>query len=781
MILNLRTLTTSLMIMLSLCASDSTARASSSSLSLPLQDTSSQPHGLTLEPAFWWAGMHNPELQLMLYSRDFPSLPQQLKLDIQGEGITLKSLEHTDNPHYLFINLDLSQAAPQTFELVISSTDLASKTNASKTNTPLYRLPYTLQARAEGSRERQGFSNKDVIYLITPDRFANGDTSNDNQADMLEQVATNSPSNSNHPYYPDARHGGDIAGISQHLAYLAKLGVTQLWVNPLLENNQAQYSYHGYSITNLYRVDPRFGSNEDYKALVAKANKLGLGVIKDVVVNHIGSNHWWLNDLPSQDWLNDATKMQLKNQKSKPHLTQSADTKSSAIKSSFTSPRFTSHRRTTVQDPYAAAQDHIDFVDGWFTDTMPDLNQSNPKLATYLIQNSIWWVEYAGLSGIREDTYSYADKAFLAKWSKAVMSEYPNFNIVGEEWTANPITVSYWQKGKINADGYTSDLPSLIDFPLYEKLIASLNEPESWDTGFIKLYEMLANDVVYADPSQLVLFEGNHDTNRIFSLVKENIDLYQMALTYVLTAKRIPQLFYGTEVLMTSPTEGRHDGVVRSDFPGGFANSATNAFTGQGLSEPQRQAQQFVRTLLNYRKQSPALQSGDLLHFVPQDGVYVQFRCVLNTPLSSEQNAEALKSLIQKNSLTQHNACTQPSADKVMVIYNKNDKAVTLDVNRFASVFGDNGTATDIISGNTVSLNQVITLSHAGVTILELKPNSNTDSNTKSPLNAGLPSSQDSLHSGNQANVLPCVQTHSSANNSANSLAKHSTQKGTQS
>ncbi|WP_330146984.1 glycoside hydrolase family 13 protein [Shewanella oncorhynchi] len=696
-----------------------------------------------LEPAFWWAGMQNPELQLMLYSRELPSLPQQIKLDIQGKGITLKSLEHTDNPHYLFINLDLSQAAPQTFELVISNTDPASKANK-----PLYRLPYTLQGRAKGSRERQGFSNKDVIYLITPDRFANGDTSNDNQADMLEQVAANSPSNLN---YPDARHGGDIAGISQHLAYLAKLGVTQLWINPLLENNQAQYSYHGYSITNLYRVDPRFGSNEDYKALVAKANKLGLGVIKDVVVNHIGSNHWWLNDLPSQDWLNDATKTQLHNRKSKPDWMQSADTKSSAIKSSVTSPRFTSHRRTTVQDPYAAAQDHIDFVDGWFTDTMPDLNQSNPKLVTYLIQNSIWWVEYAGLSGIREDTYSYADKGFLAKWSKAVMAEYPNFNIVGEEWTANPITVSYWQKGKINADGYISDLPSLMDFPLYEKLIASLNEPESWDTGFIKLYEMLANDVVYADPSKLVLFEGNHDTNRIFSLVKENIDLYKMALTYVLTAKRIPQLFYGTEVLMTSPTEGRHDGVVRSDFPGGFANSATNAFTGKGLSEPQRQAQQFIRTLLNYRKQSPALQSGDLLHFVPQDGIYVQFRCLLNDPLSAEQKAEALKSLIQNNSLTQHNACTQPSAGKVMVIYNKNDKIVTLDINRFASVLDDSGDATDIISGKTVSLNQAITLPHAGVTILELK--------ARPQLNTGLPSRQTSNHMSYSASDLTQAQT----------------------
>ncbi|MCU7963478.1 glycoside hydrolase family 13 protein [Shewanella sp. SW32] len=699
-----------------------------------------------LEPAFWWAGMQNPELQLMLYSRELPSFPQQIKLDIQGKGITLKSLEHTDNPHYLFINLDLSQAAPQTFDLVISNTD-----PASKADTPLYRLPYKLQGRVKDSRERQGFSNKDVIYLITPDRFANGDTSNDNQADMLEPVAANSPSNPSTPYYHDARHGGDIAGISQHLAYLAKLGVTQLWINPLLENNQAQYSYHGYSITNLYRVDPRFGSNEDYKALVAKANKLGLGVIKDIVVNHIGSNHWWLNDLPSQDWLNDATKTQLHNRKSKPDLMQSTDTKSSAIKSSVTSPRFTSHRRTTVQDPYAAAQDHIDFVDGWFTDTMPDLNQSNPKLATYLIQNSIWWVEYAGLSGIREDTYSYADKGFLAKWSKAVMAEYPNFNIVGEEWTANPITVSYWQKGKINADGYTSDLPSLMDFPLYEKLIASLNEPEAWDTGFITLYEMLANDVVYASPSQLVLFEGNHDTNRIFSLVKENIDLYKMALTYVLTAKRIPQLFYGTEVLMTSPTEGRHDGVVRSDFPGGFANSATNAFTGKGLSEPQRQAQQFIRTLLNYRKQSPALQSGDLLHFVPQDGIYVQFRCLLNDPLSAEQKAEALKSLIQNNSLTQHNACTQPSAGKVMVIYNKNDKIVTLDINRFASVLDDSGDATDIISGKTVSLNQAITLPHAGVTILELK--------ARPQLNTGLPSRQTSNHMSYSASDLTQAQT----------------------
>ncbi|WP_408733573.1 alpha-amylase family glycosyl hydrolase [Shewanella sp. FJAT-51649] len=618
--------------------------------------------------------MHNPKLQLMLHSSALPANAAQLKVEIAGKDVLFEGIEQADNPHYLFINLDLRHAKPQTFDIRILAGDKQ-----------LLQLPYTLAARADGSRERQGFSNKDVIYLITPDRFANGNPSNDNQADMLEHAA---PDNS------DGRHGGDIEGIRQHLDYLAKLGVTQLWINPLLENNQAQYSYHGYAITNLYRVDPRFGSNQDYQRLVTEAKQRGLGVIKDVVLNHIGSNHWWLKDLPSSDWLNVP-------QQPNATDTQTAPAASSTSLSS-TNLGFTSHRRTTVQDPYADMQDKSDFVDGWFVDSMPDLNQRNPKLATYLIQNSIWWVEYAGLSGIREDTYSYADKAFLAQWSKALMAEYPNFNIVGEEWTANPITVSYWQKGKINADGYSSDLPSLMDFPLYEKLLESLNEPEGWDTGFIKLYEMLANDVVYANPSQLVLFEGNHDTNRIYSLLKENLPLYQMALTYVLTAKRIPQLFYGTEVLMTSPTEGRHDGVVRSDFPGGFANSKVSGFSDKGLNAKQQQALAFVRTLLNYRKHSAALQTGDLLHFVPQNGIYVQFRCAAKHAAAG-------------------NACYQADADKVMVIYNKNDQAQTLDLSRFSKVLAGNTSANSVFTGDKFMLNQSLALPHAGVMLLELK------------------------------------------------------------
>ncbi|MCE9687223.1 glycoside hydrolase family 13 protein [Shewanella sp. AS16] len=609
----------------------------------PLSQASPR-EAIGVEPAFWWAGMHNPRLQLMLHGDKLAGL----SVDIQGAGVKLLGTEHTDNPNYLFVNLDVADAAPQHLTLELKQADRV-----------LHRLDYELKPRQPGSGARQGFGNKDVIYLITPDRFANGDPANDTVPGMLERAKRADK---------DGRHGGDISGIRQHLDYLAKLGVTQLWINPLLENNQGAYSYHGYSITDYYRIDPRFGSNQDYRALVQEAGKLGLGVINDMVVNHIGSGHWWLKDLPSQDWLNGYTQ----------------DTSSRT-------PKYTSHRRTTVQDPYAVAADKTAFTDGWFVDSMPDLNQRNPLLATYLIQNSIWWVEYAGLSGIREDTYSYADKDFLARWSRAVMDEYPNFNIVGEEWSANPVTVSYWQEGKHNADGYSSGLPSLMDFPLYEQLIAGLNE----SGGFIKLYEALGNDSVYAAPGKLVLFEGNHDTNRLFSLLKQDLARYKMAMTYVLTAKRIPQLFYGTEILLTSPGEGRNDGLVRGDFPGGWAGDAVNGFTAQGLSPQQREAQDFTRALLNYRKQAPALQGGALRHFVPENGTYVQFRC--------------------------DDTDCAPGSHKLMIIYNKNQQQVELPLTRFRELIGRSRSAVDIIDHKHYPLTHAIPLSAAGVLVLELQ------------------------------------------------------------
>ncbi|QQX82527.1 glycoside hydrolase family 13 protein [Shewanella sp. KX20019] len=603
------------------------------------------PVQLRVEPEFWWANMANSTLELMLHGDNIATM--RAVLNETANHISIVNTTASENPNYLFIKLSLKDAKPQTISISLE-----------KDGNPEHQFDYSIKQRRSDSANRQGFNNSDVIYLITPDRFANGDPSNDNHINMLEAVNRTDK---------DGRHGGDIKGILNSLNYLENLGVTQLWINPLLENNQQKYSYHGYSTTDHYAIDPRFGSNEDYRQLVTAAKEKGIGIIKDIIVNHIGSNHWWMQDIPSSTWINGLTTQQ---------------------NSERGKVQFTSHRRTTQQDPYAVATDQKNFVDGWFVDSMPDLNQTDPKLATYLIQNSIWWVEYANLTGIREDTYSYADKTFLAQWSKAIMTEYPNFNIVGEEWTANPITVSYWQAGKSNQDGYVSYLPSLMDFPLYETLLEAVSAAESWDEGFIQLYEMMANDVVYADPTNLVLFEGNHDTNRLFSLMNEDISRYKMAMTYTLTSNRIPQIFYGTEVLMTSPLEGRHDGVVRADFPGGWSEDYISAFTQNGLNPQQIDAQQFVSTLLNFRKSASAIHHGELIHYVPKDGTYVYFR------------VDELQS--------------------IMVVMNKNPTEVLLSRDRYKAQLSGFSTATDILTQKTQNISRTISVPANGVLVLTL-------------------------------------------------------------
>jgi glycosidase len=382
-------------------------------------------------------------------------------------------------------------------------------------------------------------------------------------------------------------------------------------------------------------------------------------------VNHIGSNHWWLPDLPAKDWLN----------------FPSGDGNGNFVP--------TNHNRSTIQDPYAADIDRELFTDGWFVDTMPDLNQRNPRLATYLIQNSIWWVEYAGLSGIREDTYSYADKAFLSEWGRRIMQEYPQFNIVGEEWSPNPLIVSYWQAGKQNKDGYVSHTPAMLDFPLYDALLKSLAEPESWNSGWIRLYEMLSNDHVYADPFNLVIFEGNHDTARLFSVLGEDQDLFRMALSYLFTMRGIPQLFYGTELALTSPPQ-RDDGKVRADFPGGWAGDKVNAFTGVGLTDTQLMAQQLVSRLLNWRKTASAIHQGKLLHFAPDRGTYTYFRY-------NEQQT-------------------------VMVVMNKQPHPVTLELARFRQVLPAKVQATEVLTGAKLQLKQQLTVPARGVLVLDITP-----------------------------------------------------------
>ena len=594
-----------------------------------------------LEPANWWAGMQHPELQLMLYGKDIAKLTPALNYD----GVTLTGVERTNNPNYLFVNLELAAN--------VKPGDIALQ--FSHNGETVLSHNYPLLKRREASAKRQGFSAADVIYLLVPDRFANGNPANDNQpgmADKLNRADDN------------GRHGGDLAGMQSALGYIADMGYTTIWPTPLTENNQSAYSYHGYAATDLYNIDVRFGTNSQYRDFVAAANNKGIKVIQDIILNHIGNEHWWLKDVPDENWLNNQSFLS-----GKPFIG-------------------TNHSRSTVQDPYASKIDSAQFTDGWFVDTMPDLNQRHPLLATYLIQNSIWWVEYANLSGIREDTYSYADKAFLSEWARRLMLEYPHFNIVGEEWSPNPLIVSYWQAGKKNKDGYVSHTPSMLDFPLYDAMLKALTIDESWNGGWIGLYEMLSNDHIYANPFNLVTFEGNHDTARIFSLLNEDINLYRMAISYLLTMRGIPQMFYGTEIAMQSP-KFRDDGKVRADFPGGWAGDTVNAFTGKGLNATQKSAQQLVKTLLNWRKTATAIHSGKLMHFAPDNGTYTYFR------YNDKQT--------------------------VMVVMNKQSEPVTLDLVRFSEVLPQGKTANDVISGKTIKLDKQLTVPARGTLVLDIR------------------------------------------------------------
>ncbi len=586
-----------------------------------IQRTQAQYEIERLEPPFWWAGMKNTELQLLVYGEQVSGLEPE----IDSPGIKIEDVVRVENQNYLFVNLNIGDADPGSFNI--------SFRKDGKTKI-VYR--YELYARKKNSSVRRGVNNSDIIYLITPDRFANGNPANDNVERYTDKLNRSDP---------DGRHGGDIQGVINHLDYISDMGFTALWLNPVLENNMKRTSYHGYATTDYYKVDPRFGTNEDYKKLSEKAREKGIKLIMDMIMNHCGSEHWWMTDLPSKDWINnDAGFIQ------------------------------TNHQRPTVQDPYGSQYDKTRFADGWFVEVMPDLNQRNPLLAKYLIQNSLWWIEYAGLSGIREDTYSYSDKDFMRDWSCAIMNEYPDFNIVGEEWSENPAIISYWQRGKNNPDGYTSCLPSLMDFPLQSALIRGLNEKKDVNGGLVRMYETLANDFQYPDPFNLVIFPDNHDMNRFYTQVNGNFQLFKMGIAYILTMRGIPQIFYGTEILMTNPG-GKHDGVIRSDFPGGWPDDSVNVFTNTGLTEKQIAAKEYVGKLTNWRKNKSCIHNGNLLHFVPENGVYVYFRYNEN--------------------------------EKVMVILNKNRKQMKPDIERFGEIISGDESVRDVISGKSFQVNDI--------------------------------------------------------------------------
>lgn len=589
-----------------------------------------------VEPANWWVGMNCNEIELLIYGDGIG----ELSASIAYPRVILKQVKQVANKNYLFVTLEiLPNAKPGTIDIVFK-----------KNNKTVLSQPFPLLEREAGRADIKGFDASDVIYVITPDRFANGDTSNDNVAAMKE-VANRSNKG--------GRHGGDIKGIDQNLDYIANMGFTSVWINPMLENNMPEYSYHGYSITDYYKTDPRFGSNDTFKQMVENANAKGLKIIMDMVVNHIGLEHWWMKDMPMEDWINQWE--------------------------TFTP---TNHKKTVVLDPYASKIDKKTFVDGWFVETMPDLNQRNLSMAQYLIQNTIWWVEYAGISGIRMDTYSYSDMNFLTLWTKAVMDEYPNFNIVGEEWIGLHASIAYWQKGKVNSNAYVSNLKSVMDFPLQEALVKSLNGTSSWQSSWADVYQSLSQDYHYADPQNIITFADNHDMSRIFTQLNEDYGSWKLAMTLLLTTRGIPSIYYGTEILMTNADSDDH-GIIRSDFPGGWAGDAINAFKGEGLQAQQKEASQFLQNLLQWRKNNLVVQNGKLMHFASDiNDVYVYFRYLDN--------------------------------QKVMILLNKNAEPISLQLDKYREILGESSMGKDVISNQEIDFKTKIEIPARTPMVIEI-------------------------------------------------------------
>lgn len=604
-----------------------------------------------VEPPYWWTGFNNTKLQLLV---KHPNI-KAAEPSITHSGVSIEKVHTADSPNYLFIDLNISDRAK------------AGKFNITfKLNDEELVQTYELKTREKAAEDFIGFDSSDAIYLITPDRYANADPNNDSVEGLLEQGTDRT-----HGY---KRHGGDIQGITNHLDYIDDMGYTAIWSSPLLINDMKEGSYHGYAMTDYYRVDPRFGSFEDYRELADKARERGIKIIMDQVANHCGLEHWWMKDLPFKDWVNFQENYE-----------------ANIDNWNWETTKFSNHRRTTNQDIYASDTDKQGMTDGWFVDAMPDLNQRNPFMATYIIQNSIWWIEALGLGGIRQDTYPYPDKDFMSDWAGAIMTEYPNFNIVGEEWSYNPLLIAYWQEGNQNSDGYDSNLKSSMDFAMQQNITDGLKEEEAWNTGLVKLYEGLANDFVYPSPKDIMVFNDNHDMSRIFTQLNGDVTMAKTAVAHVLMLPRTPQLYYGTEILMQDFANPGDHGLIRTDFAGGWAGDAVNAFTGEGLTEDQKGMQDFVKRVLNFRKNNKAIHEGETKHFAPLDGTYILFR--------------------------------YNDDETVVHIINKNDNPYTLDLKRYDEMGLNGKTLKNIITGEDVVWGDEMTLTEKGSYILTTKLN----------------------------------------------------------
>lgn len=593
-----------------------------------------------IEPENWYVGMKNSSLQLMVYGKNI----RDSRVSVDYPGVKIDSLVRLDSPNYLFVYLNLSGAKPGNMVLNI---------DGKKVN-------YPLKARTMSGDKRIGFDNSDVLYMLMPDRFASGRNITKPMKGLNPYVVDRSK--------PSLRHGGDLEGVRQHLDYFNQLGVTALWFTPVLENNSpdmnSQSTYHGYATTNYYRVDPRFGTNEDYARLVAEAHAKGLKVVMDMIFNHCGYDHPWVKDMPSKDWFNTPEWMK----KGDSYYLQ------------------TSYKLTPVLDPYASEVDKRETVDGWFVKTKPDLNQRNPHVMTYLIQNSEWWIETVGIDGIRMDTYPYADRKAMSQWMKILNEEYPNFNTVGETWVTEPAYTAAWQKdsklSKVN-----SYLKTVMDFSFYDKInLAKHEETDAWWKGLNRIYNSLCYDYLYENPSSVMAFIENHDTDRFLENGKDTLALKQ-ALALLLTINRIPQLYYGTEVLMNGTKEVT-DGNVRCDFPGGFAGDKHNAFTAEGRTKAENSMFNWLSKLLKWRRNNMVITKGKQIQFIPYKGVYVIAR--------------------QWNDQT------------ILTILNGTSQAVTLPLDRYAEVIGNHQEAKDVISGRKVKLGSELQLKARDTKVIEL-------------------------------------------------------------
>lgn len=571
-------------------------------------------------PSFWWAGMKNPELQILLYGEELALSD----VSVSGEGIYLKETVRQDNPNYLLLYFDLSEAKAQTFQILL------------KSGKKERRISYELKARGRKGEEVKGFTSEDVLYLIMPDRFANGCPENDVIDGMREKTVNRADG--------FARHGGDLQGISNHLDYIADLGATAIWLNPTQENDMESGSYHGYAITDYYQIDRRFGSNEDFCALVEKAHEKDLKVVMDMIFNHCGSENYLFKDKPSKEWFN---------------------YRSNYVQTSF--------KTASVMDIHASAYEKKIATDGWFASVMPDFNQRNRHVARYLIQSSIWWIEYAGINGIRQDTHPYADFDFMSQWCKEVLDEYPYFNIVGETWLNSNVLVSYWQKDSKLAAPLNSNLPTVMDFPLQALMNQAFDEETGeWGGGLYKLYDYQTQDLVYANPMNLLTFLDNHDTSRFAQTdeMAKNLKRYKQAMVFLLTTRGIPQIYYGTEILMTGD-KGKGDGDLRKDFPGGWQGDARDCFVKDGWTALENEAFEFTRRLLNWRKGNQVIGKGNLKHYSIQNGVYVYRR---------EFNGKS-----------------------VVVILNGTEDSKELDLTPYQEILPKQ-TATDVLTGKNVNL-----------------------------------------------------------------------------